>query len=78
MLTMGPGWHDTYARNKGTYGPDELRPFQGHFVAWNLEGHPVAHDADLEVLARKVEALGYASDQVIHDYIPEGDLDIVL
>ncbi|MBY0231324.1 MAG: hypothetical protein K2W96_18735 [Gemmataceae bacterium] len=76
MITeMCPGWHDVYVRNKSSYEGEPLRPFEGHHVAWSLEGHPIDHDADIMALTRRIAAMGFASDQVIYDYIPVGYVD---
>ena len=66
--------HDTYIDNRNQWTYEQFEPYRGHWVAWNLDGKSiVAHHADLSEVVRMAEELGFSSEEVLMDFIPEAD-----
>ena len=65
---------DLYVRNQNQWTYEQFEPYRGHWVAWNLDGKSiVAHHADLSEVVRMAEELGFSSEEVLMDFIPEAD-----
>ena len=65
---------DVYVRNQNQWTYEQSEPYRGHWVAWNLDGKSiVAHHADLSEVTRIAEELGFSSEEVLMDFIPEAD-----
>lgn len=66
--------HDAYIDNRNRWTYEQFIPYMGQWVAWNGDGTSiVAHHPDFAEVARRTDELGYASDEVLLDYIPGAD-----
>ena len=66
--------HALYVQNRSKWTFEQFVPYMGHWVAWNGDGTSiVAHHPDFAEVARRTDELGYASDEVLLDYIPGAD-----
>jgi hypothetical protein len=65
---------DAFARNRDRFGPNDLSPYAGQWLAWSLDGSRiVAHHEDLQEVARRVLASGLESDEVVLECLPTAD-----
>ena len=63
-----------HVQNRAKWTLDDLRPYAGQWVAWSIDGSSiVASDPDLEALAQKLEAMGIATDEVVHECQPTAE-----
>ena len=69
-----------YVKNRAKFFPEDLLPYADHWVAWSADGSTiVAHHGDLAEVARKIDAMGLAREDVIFDFIPpEGEVTTLL
>jgi hypothetical protein len=73
MSNVPPGfewYHPDFHANSSKFTLEELLPYDGQHVAWSRDGTRIlASGKDYDELYSKLDALGIASDQVIHDFI---------
>ncbi len=59
-----------YVENRGKFLPEDLRPYDGQWVAWSADGSRiVAHNADLGCVVREVDQAGLQRDDVVFDHL---------
>ena len=59
-----------FLKNRSHFLDEQLRPFAGQYVAWNLEGTQILASADDEQsLQERLQALGIDPAQVVGSYI---------
>lgn len=64
-----------YVENRRKFTPEQLRPYEGRWVAWSVDGaRIVAHHEDLEQLVREIDASGVDREDVVFDRIPTGGI----
>lgn len=70
---------EVYRRNRDSVSLDELARFGGQWVAWCLDGtRIVAHHCDANEMAGQLRAAGISSEEVVVEYLPEGEADSYL
>jgi len=63
-----------YRENRDRHTADELRPYAGQWIAWNLEGTKVvAHQQDGQEVIRQVEAQGLDANRVVMEWMPPAE-----
>ena len=61
-------------RNRNAWTFEQLLPYLGHWVAWNLDGKSiVAHHEDPVEVVRSYEALGLNGGDVLMERLPAED-----
>jgi hypothetical protein len=59
-----------FLKNRAHFPPEELRPYAGSYVAWNLEGTRILASAcDEPTLHERLLALGIDPARVVGSYI---------
>ena len=67
-----------YLKNRHQFPDEELEKYSGKHVAWSPDGiRIIASDEDPLKLIEAIEALGFASDEVVIEPVPFPD-EIVL
>jgi len=69
-------WLDlgTYHKNRCNFPPEQLIPYQGKHVAWNLDGTRILASGDTEEeVAEQLAAAGIDPGQVVASYIDRDD-----
>ena len=63
--------HDVWILNQAKFGPKELDPYRGQWLAWSKEGDRILfHHADLGEVVRMVEESGRRCEDCVFDQIP--------
>jgi hypothetical protein len=64
---------DQYVKNRGAWPLEELAKYGGQWVAWAPDGASiVAHHHEFGEVARKVDEMGIAPEDVLFEQIPVG------
>jgi hypothetical protein len=69
-------WLDlgTYHKNRCAFPLEKLIPYEGKYVAWNLDGTRIIASGDTEEeVSDQLAAAGIGLDQVVGDYIDPPD-----
>lgn len=60
--------------NRNAWTAEQIAPYLGHWVAWNLDGKSiVAHHQDPVEVVRAYEALGLTGEDVLMERLPAED-----
>ncbi|HJT75953.1 MAG TPA: hypothetical protein VJ739_02030 [Gemmataceae bacterium] len=61
-----------FEENRYKFPPEELIPYAGKHIAWNLEGTRILASGDSpDAVDEKLAAMGIHFSQVVHDYVDE-------
>lgn len=73
-------WPDpNFDENQRKFPLDELAKYEGQHIAWSWDGtRIVASGADWDEVERKVIAAGVDPQRVVLDYVPPGDVALIL
>lgn len=63
-----------HMRNRSAHTLEDLRPYEGRFVAWSLDGKRIlAHGGSWEELQAETDRLGLAPEAYVSSGIPAFD-----
>jgi hypothetical protein len=63
-----------YRENRDRHTADDLRPYAGEWIAFNLEGTKVvAHHADAQEVVRQVREMGLGMSRVVMEWMPPAE-----
>lgn len=61
-------------RNRNAWTAEQIAPYLGHWVAWNLDGRSIfAHREDLREVLDNCTALGLGGEDYLLECLPSGD-----
>lgn len=65
---------DVYVENRAKWSYEAMRPYAGHWVAWSLDATRIVDsDPDLVKLDNRIESMGIATDEVLHEWFPDDE-----
>ena len=68
-----------FFENQKKVTPAERAKYDGQHIAWSWDGsRVVASGADLDEVEQKVIAAGIDPSRVVFDYVPPGDISLLL
>jgi len=79
-MAFPEGWIDsvTFGRNRDQFTAEELRPYWGRHVAWNLEGTQILADgADHKEIYDRLKQLGIDPLLTVDDFVQDPEVSYI-